>query len=53
MRKCRNPECSRVTEDEHETICILCGWLTDEVEAKQEKKHGDRARYVDKLPDAG
>ena len=29
MRRCRG--CKRDIEDEHETICTICGWLTDAV----------------------
>lgn len=31
MRKCRNSVCSRTADDEHETTCIKCGWITDAV----------------------
>ena len=30
MRKCGNPDCNKVWDDDHVTICLKCGWGTGE-----------------------
>ena len=32
MRRCGNPDCEKIWENDHVTICLECGWGTRAVE---------------------
>lgn len=46
MRKCGNPACNKVWDDDHVTICLKCGWGTREYK----KPDVNGTKHRDSLP---
>ena len=47
MRKCRG--CKRETKDPNETVCIVCGWITDAVAEEQRVNSGRQRKQPDSV----